>query len=56
MATCGWCKTKDLTHRRGQDGLEPHNLPNTRKKCEGPSTSPYASKITAKDPTGRQVA
>jgi hypothetical protein len=50
MAICGWCKTKGLHNGRGVDGLEAHNLPNSRRPCEGPSTSPYASKITSRAP------
>lgn len=50
MAICGWCKTKELRNDKGVDGLEPHTLPNSRRPCEGPSTSPYASKITSRTP------
>jgi hypothetical protein len=59
MAICGWCRQTNLTNNKGVDGdgLEPHNLPYRQKRCEGPSTSPYAHKITAKRTTDqRQIA
>lgn len=52
MARCGWCSTSNLNKQSNGDGqgLESHNLPNSRRKCEGPGTSPYASRITSRTP------
>lgn len=50
MSRCGWCNATDLYNKRGIDGLEAHKIPNTRRACEGPSTSPYSSKITSRSP------
>ena len=42
-ATCGWCKAKGLDKVKSNGdgrGVEEHNRPNTRQKCEGMSTAP----------------
>lgn len=47
MATCGFCKTRDLHHDTSEKdgkGLEHHYLPNTRTTCEGPATTNYTGK------------
>ena len=50
MAKCGWCNSSGLAKQSGPggQGLEVHTLPNSRRKCEGPGTSPYAGRITSK--------
>lgn len=47
MAKCGWCGTKNLKKERSNGdgkGLETHNLPNSRRTCEGMGTAPGYTK------------
>lgn len=42
LATCGWCKAKNIPKENGEDGkgLETHKIPGTYKTCQGQSTAP----------------